>query len=191
MTSAQGGRINKRIVAVLAALALLVIIAVGIWLVFFQPKEVLTADQPITDTKSTPKLPPEQVNYLTIMEWGIKLPLENNTKDADYFLQDGAVYLTTKSVQKACKLTETPCSIITLTRSDTSQSVSMSDDENSGTTDGTVKFEQKLGDWYYQFDESNEEGWRYQFADDDIVSRQNVVAAQDAFLAGFQQLALK
>jgi Tfp pilus assembly protein PilV len=79
---------------ILIVVALVALVGGG-WLVYQHVKQSATrtdaAQNPNQSTQQTPAPPAQTVAYLTITEWGIKIPLSDTIKDAKYILSDSIV----------------------------------------------------------------------------------------------------
>lgn len=97
MTEARNKQIGFSIIEALVILAAIGILAGGGWLVYqhnrtktanaaaASSQAATTSQQPSTTTQPAPT-----VAYLTIKEWGIKLPLSDSIKDAYYTVSVGS-----------------------------------------------------------------------------------------------------
>lgn len=184
----QSGSVRKKVIIISVVLALIVGGWV-VWLIFFQAKPASVPEVQTDQESAEQGTVSDTTRYLVIKEWGVKLPLSDNLTDASYYMRDGEVLLTTSRIQTACILPASQCSIATLTRSTTGdEEYTEIYDADSDDGDGSVVSEVKIGDYYYQFDDSNEEGWRYQFADNDTQASKNAIATDEAFMSSFQKL---
>ena len=186
----QSGAVRKSVMIILAVLGLMLIGWV-VWLIFLQPKAETNAPQATSNGSQVAEEKPvtDTTKYLVIKEWGVKLPLSDAISDATYYLQNGEVFLGTSMVQAACIPKGAKCSVVTLSRSQTSQQANTVDCEDAVRDEDAIHDELKIGDYYYQFDDSNEEGWRYQFAASNTTAKTGVIAVQEAFVDSFQGLA--
>ena len=85
------GQAGFSIVSVLAVIVVSGIIGVTGWFVYqhnrIKPTSALgTPNQLGTQQTTTPAAPSPTVSYLTVKEWGIKLPLPASIKDANYIV---------------------------------------------------------------------------------------------------------
>ena len=174
----------------LIAVAVVVLGLLGwaIWLNFFNHTEPATISTPTesagNEDKPTEETPPIPMNYLTITEWGVKLPIDGAISDAKYYMLGDEVLLTTARIEAAC-VGQERCSVGTLTRS--KQEPTTDDDDDSDESSGTLE-DIKLGDYYYSLNLDNEEGWRYQFAEGNEAASRHAAAALDAYADSFEEM---
>lgn len=101
----------------LIALLILVIIIVGGYYVWHNQKNTQAKSSTSTSkniTTSSPSSQSSSQKYLTISEWGVKMPIGNDASDANYVIKNGYVYLSLKSLDgTVCAASESSIGALT------------------------------------------------------------------------------